>query len=151
MTIRRFKPAVKIAVLLFLTAAATGAGYQLWRRCVPPPQSMPPAQALPVEPSGTSTETTEPEPSGSIRRENCYTFLLAASDQVSGNADVIMLATYDMAQQTLGIVSIPGTRSWNRAASPPSPSSTPSISKARSSSAPQCRTSPVSLSTTMSQ
>lgn len=107
MTIRRFKPAVKIAVLLFLTAAATGAGYQLWRRCAPPPQSMPPAQALPVEPSGTSTETTEPEPSGSIRRENCYTFLLVASDQVSGNADVIMLATYDMAQQTLGIVSIP--------------------------------------------
>lgn len=41
------------------------------------------------------------------RKEKCYTFLIAASDQSSGNADVIMVLTYDTKNQKIGIVSIP--------------------------------------------
>ena len=41
------------------------------------------------------------------RKEDCYTFLVAASDQSSGNADVIMVATYDTVKQTVGVISIP--------------------------------------------
>lgn len=41
------------------------------------------------------------------RKENCYTFLVAASDQSSGNADVIMVVMYDAENQNVGIVSIP--------------------------------------------
>lgn len=41
------------------------------------------------------------------RKEKCYTFLLAASDQSSGNADTIMVITFDTLQSKVGIVSIP--------------------------------------------
>ncbi len=41
------------------------------------------------------------------RKKLCYTFLIAASDQASGNADVIMVMTYDTVGQKIGIVSIP--------------------------------------------
>lgn len=41
------------------------------------------------------------------RKEKCYTFLVAASDQSSGNADTIMVFTFDTIQSTVGIVSVP--------------------------------------------
>lgn len=42
-----------------------------------------------------------------IRKENCYTFLLAASDDGNGNADTIMVMTYDVPNKKIGLVSIP--------------------------------------------
>lgn len=50
---------------------------------------------------------TTPETDSFSRKENCYTFLIAASDQSSGNADTIMILTFDIIQSTVGIVSIP--------------------------------------------
>jgi len=41
------------------------------------------------------------------RKKLCYTFLFAASDQSSGNADVIMVLTFDTMNKKVGIVSIP--------------------------------------------
>lgn len=41
------------------------------------------------------------------RREQVYTFLLAASDDGNGNADTIMLVTYDVPGKKVGVVSIP--------------------------------------------
>lgn len=41
------------------------------------------------------------------RKEKCYTFLIAASDQSSGNADTIMVITFDTKLSKVGIVSIP--------------------------------------------
>lgn len=41
------------------------------------------------------------------RKEECYTFLVAASDQSSGNADTIMVLTFDTVQGAVGIVSVP--------------------------------------------
>ena len=49
------------------------------------------------------------------RKENCYTFLVAASDQSSGNADVIMVVMYDVENQNVGIVSIPRDTQIGRA------------------------------------
>lgn len=42
-----------------------------------------------------------------IRKELTYTFLLAASDDGNGNADTLMVVTYDVPNQTIGVVSIP--------------------------------------------
>lgn len=41
------------------------------------------------------------------RKELCYTILLAAKDGESGNSDTIMVAMYDVPNQTVGLVSIP--------------------------------------------
>jgi len=41
------------------------------------------------------------------RKERCYTFLLAASDDGNGNADTIMVMSYDVPSQKIGVVSIP--------------------------------------------
>ena len=41
------------------------------------------------------------------RKPATYIFLLAASDQSSGNADTIMVCTYDTVNQSIGLVSIP--------------------------------------------
>ena len=44
---------------------------------------------------------------GRIRKDKTWTFLLAASDQASGNADTIMVGMYDTVNQKAGLVSIP--------------------------------------------
>ena len=41
------------------------------------------------------------------RREQTYTFLLTCPDQESGNADAIMVVTYDVPNQKLGMLSVP--------------------------------------------
>jgi LCP family protein required for cell wall assembly len=75
------------------------------------------AQAIsqPDEPSATTNPTeTEQTPDqdvvaigSKVRKELCYTFLLAASDDGNGNADTIMVMTYDVPNQKIGVVSIP--------------------------------------------
>ena len=63
----------------------------------------PPAQE---NPAGGLAAAPSADP-GRQRRPGTYTFLLAASDQSSGNADTIMVAAYDTEAQTVGIVSVP--------------------------------------------
>lgn len=41
------------------------------------------------------------------RKEGVWTFLLCAEDQVSGNADTIMVCAYDTVNQKMGLVSVP--------------------------------------------
>ncbi len=82
--------------------------YKLWVR---PPDIM---QFIPTE-SGVRTsenmQESAPDISAEIyrytRKELCYTFLIAASDQSSGNADVIMVMTYDAGNKKIGLVSVP--------------------------------------------
>ncbi len=50
---------------------------------------------------GLSTEV------GPVRKPLCYTFLLAASDDGNGNADTIMVMTFDIEQHTVDVISIP--------------------------------------------
>lgn len=47
------------------------------------------------------------EDSGPVRKDYTYTFLLVASDQVGGNADTMMVLTYDTVNQEAGLVSLP--------------------------------------------
>ena len=55
-------------------------------------------------PGGTPADTPEP---GMVRKEYTYTFLLAATDQASGNTDTMMVLTYDTVSQKAGLVSLP--------------------------------------------
>lgn len=74
--------------------------------------SRPPTMAeAPVQPSAAAVtddpNTDVDESLGLQRKENTWTFLLAAEDQVSGSADTIMVCTYDTANQKIGLVSVP--------------------------------------------
>lgn len=76
----------------------------------------PPAQA-PVITDSHQVTTDNPDtkdvdeslvtPTPLIRKEQFYTFLLAASDDGNGNADTIMVLSYDVTNQKVGVVSIP--------------------------------------------
>lgn len=76
------------------------------------PTQAPPAAAIPAKSNPTDDPLTPEredlaEPGGLERKANCWTFLLAASDQSSGNADTIMVGMYDTVNQKAGLVSIP--------------------------------------------
>ena len=63
-------------------------------------------EPTPEAPAG-SLSPDQTEAPGRHRREGTYTFLLAASDQSSGNADTIIVASYDTEAQKVGMVSVP--------------------------------------------
>lgn len=65
-----------------------------------------PVQTITETEDDTSPQVTS-ESTSFTRKEKCYTFLLAASDQSSGNADAIMVITFDTLLSKVGIVSIP--------------------------------------------
>lgn len=93
-----------IVLALILCCAGAFAGYRIWHSVNRPRQAEPPAP----EEAGVQEITPAERPEeGNPRREDCYTFLLAASDQSSDNADVIMAVTYDVAARKVGAVSIP--------------------------------------------
>ena len=56
--------------------------------------------------SASAKETTE-EITSLSRKDGSYNFLLAASDQSSGNSDVIMVVNFDTVEKKVGMVSIP--------------------------------------------
>ena len=80
--------------------------YGLYRYLTRPPEvaagpPIPPAGAVPGGPQAL------PDAGAPVRRDYTYTFLLAATDQSSGNTDTMMVATYDTVNQTIGMVSLP--------------------------------------------
>ena len=86
--------------------------YAGWRLTVRPPE----VDAPVVE--DASDQSAAQEQSGPERRDLCYTFLLMGTDDGNGNADTLMVATYDVAQRRVGVVSIPRDtivdRTWSR-------------------------------------
>ena len=62
--------------------------------------------ALPDAGEAEGSPAVSEEP-GMVRKEYTYTFLLAATDQSSGNTDTMMVLTYDTVNQTAGLVSLP--------------------------------------------
>lgn len=88
--------------------------YAAWRVAVRPPEVEVPA----VDVVGDVSGQTQQEQEGLKRRELCYTFLLMGTDDGNGNADTLMVATYDVKEQRVGVVSIPRDtivdRSWSR-------------------------------------
>lgn len=108
------QPIVFAMIIILFILTALFFTYQ----CVKEKPSLPPPPNYDLsEQAPSSTENAhnprpkEPEeqlePNHSTRKDSCYTFLVAASDQSSGNADVIMVATYDAINQTVGLVSVP--------------------------------------------
>lgn len=63
--------------------------------------------AVPTPAPDTLTQQIPPQASDAkTRKQNYYTFLLAATDQISGNADSIIVMSCDTARQQIGMVSI---------------------------------------------
>lgn len=92
---------IAIVVLAVLIVAGYGATKVF---LTPPPAN---------DPDMSSSDTLE---GGSVpgltggkypHREQTYTFLLVCPDQESGNADAIMIVTYDVPNQKIGMLSIP--------------------------------------------
>ncbi|MEG2119811.1 MAG: LCP family protein, partial [Pseudoflavonifractor sp.] len=80
-----------------------------WKLLVRPPEvTAPPVPTAPTV-SGVPDhgDPGSDAPAPLVRKNLTYTFLLAASDQVSGNSDTIMVATYDVQNQKVGLVSLP--------------------------------------------
>lgn len=92
-----------IYIAVVVIAALIVFGYAVYKIAIPEPSMEP-------ENSGSSTvQTAAPgmENGTRQRREKTYTFLLAVPDQESGNADGIMVVTYDVPNQKVGMLSIP--------------------------------------------
>lgn len=101
------------AVLLSAVIVTT---YALFQILVPAPTvEQPPAPTAGQSENPTDNpdtpdidESTAPPSQQALeRKDQFYTFLLAASDQVSGNSDTIMVASYDVPNQKVALVSIP--------------------------------------------
>lgn len=111
---RQKAPASRIWKLLYLIAVVLSAmiiiAYLGWKALIkPPPMAEVPPLETQAQAGGDPAHTTTPSNTQGdfARRPLCYTFLLAASDQASANADTIMVLTYDAEEQTAGLVSIP--------------------------------------------
>ena len=104
---RRLKKKYRVLRGIYAAVVAVAAviviGYGVYKVAVPAPE-MKPAAA-----NATQEEEVAPgmEQGSHTRREQTYTFLLACPDQVSGNADAIMLVTYDVPNQKIGMLSVP--------------------------------------------
>ncbi len=101
---------------LVIVSAIIVASYCVFRIMARPPQvdNTPPAYtaATPLPgsspgPSAQAQPAATPQQPVWERKAYTYTFLLAASDQSSGNTDTMMVATYDTVNQTVGLVSLP--------------------------------------------
>ncbi len=106
---RRLKKPYRILRGIYATivviAALIVVGYGVYKIAVPPP-------AIPQTPAPdaqTAEVGTAPniEASTRQRKDQTYTFLLACPDRASGNADAIMVVTYDVPNQKIGMLSIP--------------------------------------------
>ena len=84
-------------------AAVIVIGYGVYKVAVPAPAQAPVASTT----DQTQEQVPGMETGDHTRREQTYTFLLTCPDQVSGNADAIMLVTYDVPNQKVGMLSIP--------------------------------------------
>lgn len=114
---RRHSPLVRFLKRLYSVAVVLSAiivaAFLLWKLFVPAPETVPPT----YEQTGDQSYLDE-ELAGVQRRDRCYTFLLMGTDDGNGNADTLMVATYDVANQKVGVVSIPRDtivdRTWSR-------------------------------------
>jgi len=78
----------------------------------------PPAMQPPDVPDSSQTDVSGQEQEELERRDYVWTFLLMGTDDGNGNADTLMVATYDVKQKKVGVVSIPRDtivdRQWSR-------------------------------------
>lgn len=78
----------------------------------PPEVTPPPSQSVSPKPTGSQKpEDEEPDPTPTptplVRRDEVYTCLIFGMDDGYGNTDTIMVATFDVPEKKIGLVSIP--------------------------------------------
>lgn len=101
-------------VLVAISALIVGV-YLAFQLFVKPPEQTPVEQPpSPVVDSASSADTSTdpeellpPEPEPLVRRDQVYTFLLAATDAEGIRTDTMMVATFDVPNKKVGVVSIP--------------------------------------------
>ena len=100
----------KAAVVLSAIIVAAYAAYQIFVR--------PPAIQPPDIPDSSQADVSGEEQDDLKRRDQVWTFLLMGTDDGNGNADTLMVATYDVKQKKVGVLSIPRDtivdREWSR-------------------------------------
>ena len=102
--VRLFWALYKFVVLLSALIVAGFAAYQMWIK--PPPISQPtdPGQGTVQPVTDSSQQSQEPVRQ---RREEVYNFVLLGKDVDSGNTDSIIVVSYDVPNQKVGMISIP--------------------------------------------
>ena len=118
---RRRSGAMRVTAALYRFVVVLSAlivmGYAAWHIFVQPPSVEPPDVSQ-TEQQGEDNSAQTPPEEGLKRKEKCYTFLLLGTDDGNGNADTIMVGTYDVARQKVGVVSVPRDtivdREWSR-------------------------------------
>ena len=95
--------------LVVLSALVVGA-FAAYKVLVKPPAQAPVMAVKPMVTDDPNTPEDESQmaaqPAGPQRQEYVYTFLLAAKDVDSSNADTIMVVKYDVPNRTVGVVSV---------------------------------------------
>lgn len=98
-------------VLCSAVIVALFVAWKVWVRApmqaAPPVVAQRPDRPAPTDDPSTDIDESKETPTPLVRKEGFYTFLLAASDQGGGNADTIMVVSYDTVAQKVGVVSIP--------------------------------------------
>lgn len=102
--------------MIVLISAVIVTGYFAWPMLIKAPEIPDTTPATPV--SDTSQEETPLDPNALVRREGVYNFLLLGSDKGGGNADTIIVVSYDTKEQKVGVLSVPRDsivdRDWSR-------------------------------------
>jgi LCP family protein required for cell wall assembly len=94
--------------LLVAVSAVIVVTYCAFVLAVKPPEQKPAPISTPALDHNTQDEEhSTPTPTPLVRKDQFYIFLLAAPDQVSGNADSIMVVSFDVPNRAVGVVSIP--------------------------------------------
>ena len=118
---RKRSPLFRIGMVLYgilvaLSAVIVGV-YAVWNLTVRPPEI--PQEPDPAPPAGSGSQAAEPveqeQPAGRQRREDVYNFVLLGRDRESANTDTIIVVSYDVANQKVGMISIPRDTAVNRA------------------------------------
>lgn len=106
---------VLYGILVALSAVIVGV-YVVWNLTVRPPEI--PQEPDPAPPAGSGSQAAEPveqeQPAGRQRREDVYNFVLLGRDRESANTDTIIVVSYDVANQKVGMISIPRDTAVNR-------------------------------------
>lgn len=103
---RKAKIALIVAVVILAVVLALFAIYKSWAK-LPDLPDLPGVDTPTADPITGEVPSSKPIDSAS-RKEGVYTFLVAGRDTGGGgNTDTLMLATYDIPNQKLAIMSIP--------------------------------------------
>ena len=106
---------------LFVISLLIVAGYVGWSAWVRPPEQAPlpqpgqtGGQTVPVVSGPSSGDVSQPE-NPLVRREKVYNILLAATDKEGFRTDTMMVLSYDIPNQKVGVVSVPRDTLTDRA------------------------------------